>query len=89
MRKTAIQRVAEMERIFDFLLEAWGKSPEAFWQNVTIQLRMQKLLRYYEGGQWLKDYLADGKGAFPEDMKRGVLSQDGVWNFLCDVEANR
>ena len=36
-------------------------------------------LKEYEGsGLWLKDYEADERGALPRDLKRGVLSQDGL-----------
>lgn len=42
----------------------------------------QELLQYYLGGQWLRDYEADERGELPKDLKRGVLSEDGVWNLL-------
>lgn len=44
--------------------------------------RVQKdiaTLKEYEGsGLWLKDYEADERGELPRDLKRGVLSQDGL-----------
>ena len=36
------------------------------------------LKEYEESGQWLKDYEADERGELPQDLKRGVLSQDGL-----------
>ena len=44
------------------------------------------MLRYYEGGQWLSDYAADEAGLLPPTLKRGVLSEDGVYNFLTEWE---
>ena len=36
------------------------------------------LRKYEESGQWLQDYEADERGELPRDLKRGVLSQDGL-----------
>ena len=33
---------------------------------------------------WKKDYEDDEKGKFPQDLKRGVLSQDGLYNMFSD-----
>ena len=40
------------------------------------------LSAYYSGGQWLADYEADERGELPRDLKRGVLSQDGLYDLL-------
>lgn len=65
-----VARVLRMEEIFDRL----RASPDPELQR--------ELLSYYEGGQWLLDYEADQRGQLPRDLKRGVLSQDGIWNLL-------
>lgn len=41
--------------------------------------------RYMKSGKWLKDYEADEQGRLPADLKRGVLSQDGLYNLLQDA----
>ena len=49
------------------------------------------LREYEESGQWLQDYEADERGELPRDLKRGVLSQDGLdevfeqWNTLRNI----
>ena len=63
-----IERITYMEALFDRALET---------RIISAELR-----DYYSGGQWLRDYEADERGELPEDLKRGVLSQDGLWNFL-------
>lgn len=52
---------------------------------------LRELKEYYEGGQWLRDYEMDEAGLLPPDLKRGVLSQDGVYDLLerCDNEEKR
>lgn len=69
-----IERIQQMERLFDALLEC--PEPEG----------RRELAAYYEGGQWLRDYELDEQGLLPPELKRGVLSQDGVYNFLKDTE---
>ena len=66
----AIRRIQRMEEIFD-ALQADPDHPS-----------LGELVRYYEGGQWLRDYGLDELGLLPKDLKRGVLSQDGIYNLL-------
>ena len=63
-----IERITYMEALYDRARET-GHVPQA-------------LIDYYESGQWLKDYEADERGELPQNLKRGVLSQDGLWNLL-------
>jgi len=44
------------------------------------------LREYMDSGLWLSDYEADERGELPPDLKRGVLSQDGLYNLLQDIE---
>lgn len=44
------------------------------------------LREYMDSGLWLMDYEADERGELPQDLKRGVLSQDGLYNLLQDIE---
>lgn len=46
----------------------------------------EELISYYDSGLWLQDYEADERGELPVDLKRGVLSQDGLYQLLCDRE---
>ena len=66
-----IERIEHMEALYDRALET-GKIPA-------------ELTDYYIGGQWLSDYMADERGELPQNLKRGVLSQDGLWNLLCGI----
>ena len=45
-----------------------------------------ELTSYYESGQWLKDFESDERGELPKDLKRGVLSEDGVYNLLSEFK---
>ena len=37
---------------------------------------------YYSSPAWKRDLAADEAGLLPEDLKRGVLSEDGIYNLL-------
>ena len=39
-------------------------------------------LKTYYSGEWKKDFEMDEEGCFPEDMKMGVLSEDGLYDLL-------
>ena len=40
--------------------------------------------KYYGSEQWKQDLADDEAGRFPEGLKRGILSEDGIWNLLSD-----
>ena len=76
----AIERVREMEALLDSLLAAADREPPVIPED-----QLAVLLQYYEGGQWLRDYELDEAGLFPADLKQGVLSEDGVYNYLAQI----
>ena len=39
-----------------------------------------------ESGQWKADFEADEDGLIPENLSRGVLSEDGLYNLLDDAD---
>ena len=67
-----IERITHMEALFNRALET---------RVIPDELR-----DYYTGGQWLEDYEADSRGELPPDLRRGVLSQDGLWNLMEELE---
>ena len=70
-----------MERVFDTLIWQSKNTPN----NIDEALK-RKLIRYYEGIGWTLDYSLDEAGMLPKDLKRGVLSQDGVYDLLSDID---
>ena len=47
-----------------------------------FQKELRKVETYYESSLWKADFAADEEGKFPAGMKRGVLSEDGVYDLL-------
>ena len=79
--EAVIRRVTEMEARFQRLLDARNRG-EALKNDPDYGL----LAAYYECGLWLSDYTLDEQGLLPRELKRGVLSQDGLWNLLAEIE---
>ncbi|MBP3804114.1 MAG: DUF4298 domain-containing protein [Oribacterium sp.] len=47
-----------------------------------FQAEIQKLETYYTSQQWKDDFAMDEKGELPDKLKRGILSEDGIYNLL-------
>ena len=84
--KIAISRINKMEEVFDELQLAFFKLDKDFLSNKKMKKKLNRLISYYENGKWLKDYQLDEQNKLPKNLKRGILSQDGIYNFLCEVE---
>ena len=84
----AIERIQKMELYFDTLQRARKILPELLRQEGPVREMLLALKDYYEGGQWLLDYETDERGGFPKELKRGILSQDAIYDFLCEVESS-
>ena len=72
--ETAVERIKKMEELFD--LVSSGDDTE------EIREARETLSEYMEGGDFLHDYELDDEGLLPDDLKRGVLSQDGLYDLL-------
>lgn len=80
-----IARVKQMEQYMDEVLEVLKNCPESMKENEEIRLKITELENYQESGQWLLDYECDERGELPSDLKRGILSEDMLYNLLCNV----
>jgi len=65
-------------------------------QQIERTERIKKMEKYYDAlkeymdsGLWLSDYEADERGELPSDLKRGVLSQDGLYELLQNIEEKK
>ena len=44
---------------------------------------------YLQSDEWKADFAADEAGALPEELRRGVLSEDGIYDLLTENDALR
>lgn len=80
-----ITRVQKMEQYFDEIAEVVRLNPKLLQSDASIREKLEELIVYYEGGLWMQDYECDERGELPKSLKRGVLSEDGLYNLLSDV----
>ena len=80
-----IERITYMEQILDEATEAVSSLSEALEKYSVIQDKLQELIAYYSSEQWRQDFDDDSAGKIPSNLKRGVLSEDAVYNLLADI----
>ncbi len=82
----AVERVRRMEALFDRLSGALQHEPALLGSEEALRTAVRTLSAYQSGGDWQRDYELDEQGLLPADLKRGVLSQDGLYDLLCAPE---
>ena len=83
-----LNRIRQMELYFDTLQTAASENPAALREDASLQSMLHHLTRYYESGEWLRDYELDGQGLLPPGLKRGVLAQDAVYDLLEIIQSH-
>ena len=79
-----LSRIMEMERLLDESQTAVDTLMDALENFAAVQENIRVLDAYYSGEEWREDFEADEKGLLPADLKRGVLSEDAVYDLLTD-----
>ena len=70
-----IERITYFEDIMERVQAMDSSSPER-------EKLLGELSNYYNSDEWKRDFAADEAGLLPKDLKRGVLSEDGIYNLL-------
>lgn len=80
-----IERIKKMEELFDSAQQAVEQMATALDRYAASQENIATLIKYYEGDEWKEDYAEDEAGRLPANLKRGILSEDGIWNLMVDI----
>jgi len=72
----------EMEAILDKAIRKMDALEKQIADYEDFQSEIRKLEEYYASRQWKDDYAMDEAGEFSGNLKRGVLSEDGIYNVL-------
>ena len=75
-----------MEQNLNRALQVVQQLTAALDEFDAAQDAIRQLIRYYGSDEWRRDLAADEAGLLPRDLKRGVLSEDGIWNLLSDLK---
>ena len=85
MKKTKqIERIEKMEKLMDESSIAIKEMEKCLNRFSRVQKKIDELADYYFSSDWKKDFEDDEKGKFSKDLKRGVLSEDGLYNLISD-----
>ena len=82
-----LERIKRMENLLDDASKAVMQLSQALDDYFSAQSAIRELEAYYGSKDWKQDFSLDEKGLLPKDLKRGVLSEDGIWNILADNRA--
>ncbi|MBQ7420675.1 MAG: DUF4298 domain-containing protein [Prevotella sp.] len=80
-----IERIQQMERCLDRASQAVMHLSAALDEYAASQDTLRQLGEYYGSDLWKQDFADDEAGLLPKDLKRGVLSEDAVWNLQEDL----
>ena len=75
-----LERIRRMEQLLDECTAALDDPA----QYPELADKIDTLAAYYLSPMWRCDLDDDTAGKLPSDLKRGVLSEDAVYNLLCD-----
>ncbi len=81
-----INRICQMEMYFDTIKNALENDPSSISENPLLCRMLEDLTAYYDGGQWMADFKCDEEGLLPKTLKRGILSEDAIYNLLCEIK---
>lgn len=84
--KQQITRIRQMERRLNRASTAVKRLEAALDKWEAAQEAIAALDKYYGSELWRQDFADDEAGLLPADLKRGVLSEDGLWNLLTDCK---
>ena len=77
-----LQRIRKMERHLVRAASALKRLSSALDKYDEAKEDIAVLSAYYTSNDWKQDFADDEAGRLPKNLKRGVLSEDGIWNLL-------
>lgn len=85
-QKDTLSRIMTMEATFDSVSETVRQVREVLDRHENLLEDITRLKEYYASDQWVEDFDADQAGQLPSDLKRGVLSEDGLYDLLSQTD---
>ena len=72
-------RINDMEAVFDRVNYLMSNN---LADSDELKADIETLESYYTSQQWKDDFALDEAGKLPDSLKRGVLSEDGIYDLL-------
>lgn len=77
-----LERIEDMEKSYDIVRKAITDFASAMEKYQAALPLLQELKDYYQSEEWMNDYQDDESGMLPSELKRAVLSEDGISSLL-------
>lgn len=81
-----IARIQEMETHLDRVNAVLRNTDAASPELLAVQDSVRSLSAYYSSPLWREDFQADEAGSLPRDLRRGVLSEDAIYDLLAEYD---
>ena len=82
-----VERITIAEQAFDRIAAAHEQLNEALDAFDDVLDDLGLFSDYYGSPEWFDDHDADERGDLPEDLKRGVLSEDAPYDALIELRS--
>lgn len=85
-----MEHISEIRRMEDHLnaaAPAVADFSDALEKFAAAQLWIRELNRYYGSEEWFAHLAADDAGELPQNLRRGVLSEDALYDLIADNRA--
>jgi hypothetical protein len=79
-----IERIQGMEQILVAASAAVQSLSQSLDDYEGLKRQVISLSEYYQSGLWHVDWSDDRDGKLPHTLKRGVLSEDAIYDLLTD-----
>ena len=77
-----IKRIEAMEALLNETGDAVEGLANTLEDYAAVQAKIQRLSKYCGSDSWHADRDADARGRLPEDLRRGVLSEDLIYDVI-------
>lgn len=77
-----VERIEHMEERLERLNDFLRRAEEVLKGAHQAAEDADLLSEYLESSEWKEDLALDENGELPAGLKRGVLSEDGIWNSI-------
>ena len=78
------QRITYYENILREAEAFFNADRNSALPDDALCIKLDELDKYYGSDDWRQDFADDEAGLLPADLKRGVLSEDAVYDLITD-----
>ena len=78
------KRIMEMEAMYDRVVKFYEEARILCDQMDATRQELNQLQSYYET-DWMQDFRADEEGLLDPTMKRGILTEDALYNLFYEM----